>query len=55
MQDLEEAITPQTSLVSVMAVNNEIGVLQPLREIGNYITHTVDHTESFCKEICWLT
>jgi cysteine sulfinate desulfinase/cysteine desulfurase-like protein len=31
---LEAAITPETSLVSVMAVNNEIGVLQPLKEIG---------------------
>ncbi len=34
MQDLKAAITPKTSLVSIMAVNNEIGVLQPLREIG---------------------
>src|SRR5690554_3709946 len=34
LNDLREAITPQTSLVSVMAVNNEIGVLQPLKEIG---------------------
>lgn len=31
---LQDAITPETALVSVMAVNNEIGVLQPLREIG---------------------
>ncbi|TPX51655.1 cysteine desulfurase [Synchytrium endobioticum] len=31
---LEEAIQPQTSLVSIMAVNNEIGVIQPLKEIG---------------------
>lgn len=31
---LEEAITENTMLVSVMAVNNEIGVIQPLREIG---------------------
>lgn len=31
---LEEAITENTMLVSVMAVNNEIGVVQPLREIG---------------------
>eukprot|EP00624_Nannochloropsis_granulata_P006557 evm.model.NODE_4935_length_22065_cov_15.706367.7 len=34
LQVLKDAITPQTSLVSVMAVNNEIGVLQPMREIG---------------------
>jgi cysteine desulfurase len=31
---LEDALTDQTILVSVMAANNEIGVLQPLREIG---------------------
>lgn len=31
---LENAITDQTLLVSVMAVNNEIGVIQPLKEIG---------------------
>lgn len=31
---LEEAIGERTALVSVMAVNNEIGVIQPLAEIG---------------------
>ena len=31
---LEKAITDKTALVSVMAVNNEIGVIQPLAEIG---------------------
>ncbi|WP_341786718.1 IscS subfamily cysteine desulfurase [Rickettsia endosymbiont of Cantharis rufa] len=31
---LKNAITDQTMLVSVMAVNNEIGVIQPLKEIG---------------------
>jgi cysteine desulfurase len=31
---LRQAITPKTVLVSVMAVNNEIGVIQPLKEIG---------------------
>lgn len=34
MQQLEEAIRPDTMLVSVMAVNNEIGVIQPMEEIG---------------------
>lgn len=35
--DLEQAraaITPETALVSVMAVNNEIGVIQPLAELS---------------------
>ncbi len=31
---LEKAIRPETILVSAMAANNEIGVLQPLAEIG---------------------
>ncbi|MSP51575.1 MAG: IscS subfamily cysteine desulfurase [Alphaproteobacteria bacterium] len=31
---LKAAITDQTSIVSVMAVNNEIGVIQPIAEIG---------------------
>ncbi len=31
---LREAIRPDTVLVSVMAANNEIGVIQPVREIG---------------------
>lgn len=31
---LRESIRPDTGLVSVMAVNNEIGVYQPLKEIG---------------------
>ncbi|KAG8233188.1 hypothetical protein J437_LFUL008951 [Ladona fulva] len=31
---LEEAIRPDTSLVSIMAVNNEIGVKQRIKEIG---------------------
>lgn len=34
LRDLENAITNETSLVSVMAVNNEIGVIQPIPEIG---------------------
>ncbi len=34
LQQLRNAITEQTMLVSVMAVNNEIGVIQPIKEIG---------------------
>ena len=34
LKQLEDAIRPETCLVSVMAVNNEIGVIQPLKEIG---------------------
>jgi len=34
LADLKAAITDNTLLVSIMAVNNEIGVIQPLKEIG---------------------
>lgn len=34
LTELEKAIKPNTCLVSVMAVNNEIGTIQPLKEIG---------------------
>ena len=34
LQVLEQAFRPDTILVSVMAANNEIGVLQPIGEIG---------------------
>nr|XP_056700838.1 cysteine desulfurase [Euleptes europaea] len=35
LKDLENAIQPDTSLVSVMTVNNEIGVKQPVSDIGH--------------------
>eukprot|EP00729_Bicosta_minor_P003798 gene3798-21196_t len=34
MEELEAAMRPETSIVSVMAVNNEIGTFQPLQQIG---------------------
>jgi cysteine desulfurase len=34
-EDLEEFITPDTSLVSVQWVNNETGVIQPIEAIGD--------------------
>ncbi len=34
LEKLKAAITDKTCLVSVMAVNNEIGVIQPLKDIG---------------------
>lgn len=35
LNQLEDAMTHETALVSVMAVNNEIGVIQPIAEIGS--------------------
>ena len=37
MAALEAALRPDTILVSVMAVNNEIGVVQPIAEIGELL------------------
>ena len=34
LEELKAAIRPDTGIVSVMLVNNEIGVIQPLAEIG---------------------
>ncbi len=54
LSKLEEAITDRTILVSVMMVNNEIGVIQPVKEIGaicrrhNVFFHT-DAAQSFGK------
>lgn len=34
LEDLKQAIRPDTILISVMFANNEIGTIQPIREIG---------------------
>src|SRR5688572_25480580 len=34
LKELEAAITPQTILISIMYGNNEVGVIQPIREIS---------------------
>jgi cysteine desulfurase len=47
LEQLKAAITPKTVLVSIMAVNNEIGVIQPLKEIGEICraNHVFFHTD----------
>jgi len=34
IKELERAITPETALISIMMGNNEVGTIQPIREIG---------------------
>lgn len=38
LEELEAAIRPDTIMLSVMYANNEVGTLQPIREIGE-MTH----------------
>ncbi|MEX0298173.1 MAG: cysteine desulfurase family protein [Kordiimonas sp.] len=37
LEQLEKVVTEQTALVSIMAVNNEIGVIQPMKDIGKIV------------------
>jgi len=41
LDELKRTIRPDTGLISIMAVNNEIGVIQPLKDIAN-IAHEHD-------------
>ena len=34
LEDLKAAITPETTLITIMTANNEIGTIQPIAEIG---------------------
>ncbi len=54
IQDIKNAISTQTILISIMHVNNEIGVIQPIEEIGklaeaNGIIMHVDAAQSIGK------
>ena len=37
MESLKNAMNENTILVSVMFVNNEVGAIEPIEEIGKYI------------------
>ena len=54
IEDLKEAITPETTLITIMHGNNEIGTLQPIEEIGkiaheNGIIFHTDAVQTFGK------
>jgi len=54
LQDLEQAFRPDTILVSIMAVNNEIGVIQPLAQIAQMcyergVTYHMDAVQAIGK------
>ncbi|MBF0463528.1 MAG: cysteine desulfurase NifS [Nitrospirae bacterium] len=48
MKDLENALLPDTALVSVMYANNETGVVFPIKEIGELLKGTgiIFHTDA---------
>ena len=46
VEDLKKAIKPSTILVTTMHVNNEVGSIQPIEEIGKYLK-TLDHKVYF--------
>ena len=46
VKQVEEAIRPDTTLVSVMYGNNEVGTIMPIQEIGEYIA-TLEQTIAF--------
>jgi len=54
LEELEDAITDKTLLISIMFANNEIGTIQPIKEIGllankhNVLFHT-DAVQAFGK------
>jgi cysteine desulfurase len=54
LKELEAAIRPETSLVSIMAINNEIGVMQPLKEIGELCRSKKVHFLQHTYHIVWL-
>lgn len=46
LDELRAALRPDTSLVSIMAVNNEIGVIQPLKEISQVLKTWAKETKN---------
>ncbi len=59
---MEKALRPDTAIVSAMMVNNEIGVIQPIDELGKLcrskgnnastLTLTQSHTRAQCVWVC---
>ena len=48
LEELKKAIRPDTILISVMTANNEIGSIQPIKEVGEIAKehHILFHTDA---------
>lgn len=57
LDQLAAAVGPQTAVVSVMAVNNEVGTVTDLAEVAAVVRarapHAVVHTDAV-QAVCWL-
>ena len=53
LDELEAAIRPDTILISVMFANNEIGTIQPIKEIGADCTGTWSSVPYRCGTGIW--
>lgn len=54
VEDIKQTVRPDTALVSIMHVNNELGTINPVAEIGEYcfqhgIIFHIDAAQSFSK------
>lgn len=52
LKQLEDSITPKTTLVSIMFANNEIGTIEPIEEIGKICCK---HNVIFHTDACQIT
>ena len=61
LEDLKQALRKDTILVSIMHVNNETGVIQPLEEIGKIVKENtrayfhVDHVQGTQQGSAWTS
>ena len=53
LHQLEKAFRPDTSLVSIMFVNNEIGVKQPITEIGTMCRERKIFLHTDAAQVSW--
>lgn len=51
LDELRNAIRPDTILISIMTANNEIGTIEPIAEIGK-IAHVLTRSAIFSPAIC---